>query len=381
MSADATGYVIRHSPHTGAEFLCLMMLADSVNDQNDNEFWMSVTNLARKSRVSRSTASEAVKALVADGWIEVLEGTRNPDGSPTGRPGRYLFMYPENLDVVFETRKRGVTAHTTGGVTAETTGVSSDRAGGDRRDDNITQGEPNSETISRPSSSTTDTLPPTESDKELVQRFVKMLRDDGDSIVMDAVDADPRANEILDMARRIAEQPQRMIDRSPIDRFPDGPPRKLCLFFHQQLMIACPTMKSPTISKRWFDEAERMLRIDKRGRDEIRETIEWIFTDPAGSFWISNCQSIPTFRRQYDKIRAQMAYRPAAASRRSSSVQQHSPVAPPQFDGTGAVSGAYRAWELEDRRTQKVQFFEEVGTDGIEEARAAGRLPAWWDEV
>ena len=51
------------SPSSGALFLVELMIADSVNDQNGNVFWMSNVNLARKARVSRETANRCVAAL------------------------------------------------------------------------------------------------------------------------------------------------------------------------------------------------------------------------------------------------------------------------------------------------------------------------------
>ncbi len=51
------------SPSSGAMFLVELMIADSVNDQHGNVFWMSNVNLARKARVCRETANRCVAAL------------------------------------------------------------------------------------------------------------------------------------------------------------------------------------------------------------------------------------------------------------------------------------------------------------------------------
>ncbi len=42
---------------------------------------------------------------------------------------------------------------------------------------------------------------------------------------------------------------------------------------------------------------------------------------------------------------------------------------------------AYRIWEREQRAAMKADMIDEIGEAGIEEARAADRLPPWWDEV
>ena len=71
MSIQAMSNVIGSHGHgyqdgssaTGAVFLVELMIADSVNDQHGNVFWMSNVNLARKARVSRETANRCVAAL------------------------------------------------------------------------------------------------------------------------------------------------------------------------------------------------------------------------------------------------------------------------------------------------------------------------------
>jgi len=51
------------SPSSGSLFLVELMIADSVNEQNGNVFWMSNENLAKKARVSRETANRCVNLL------------------------------------------------------------------------------------------------------------------------------------------------------------------------------------------------------------------------------------------------------------------------------------------------------------------------------
>lgn len=120
MSSDAVGWTIRHSPFRGSTLLVHLMLADVANDQNDNELWMALGNLAKKARCSRSTASEAVGKLTVGGFLECL----NPDAA-TGAPIPYRFLFPD-VAVVFETRRKpkagkggGVRKADTPPVTAE----------------------------------------------------------------------------------------------------------------------------------------------------------------------------------------------------------------------------------------------------------------------
>lgn len=80
------GWVFRHSPFTGVTFAVHLAIADSVNDQNDNEFWMAQGNLAQKARVSRRSAQRAVDELIEKGHLVLLE-----DNSKAGTPNRYRF--------------------------------------------------------------------------------------------------------------------------------------------------------------------------------------------------------------------------------------------------------------------------------------------------
>ena len=99
MSADATAWVFRHSPLRGSELIVHLAIADSVNDQNGNEFWMAVGRLAEKSRQERRTAGRAVASLVEAGFLTILE-----DNSTRRKPSRYRFEFPETVHVVYETR-------------------------------------------------------------------------------------------------------------------------------------------------------------------------------------------------------------------------------------------------------------------------------------
>ncbi len=87
MSADATGLVWKWSPYQGAPFIVHLAVADVVNDAHGNEFWMSVPALAKKARVGRSTAFDALKHMIEDGFLARLES-----GQDEGKPSRYCFL-------------------------------------------------------------------------------------------------------------------------------------------------------------------------------------------------------------------------------------------------------------------------------------------------
>lgn len=112
MSAEATGWVYRHSPFKGAAFTVHHAIADSVNDQNDNEFWMAQENLADKARLSPRAVREAVTALLDGGYIEPIDGEMlDPERRrKAGRPTRWRFLFPDDAAIVYETRKRRTSA-------------------------------------------------------------------------------------------------------------------------------------------------------------------------------------------------------------------------------------------------------------------------------
>lgn len=100
MSADATGWVYGHSPYTGVTFQVHHAVADSVNDQNGNEFWMTKPKLAIKARTSVASAKRAMETMVADGFLEQLteSGGRGPS--------RYVFLFPD-VPVIYDARSTG----------------------------------------------------------------------------------------------------------------------------------------------------------------------------------------------------------------------------------------------------------------------------------
>ena len=94
------GWVYRHSPYTGAVFQVHQAVADSVNDQHANEFWMTKGKLASKARTSVASAKRAMTTLCEGGYLELLEES-------AGRgPSRYRFLYPET-PVVYDARGTG----------------------------------------------------------------------------------------------------------------------------------------------------------------------------------------------------------------------------------------------------------------------------------
>lgn len=94
MSSEALGHAWRYSSHRGPTFLVLIAIADIVNDANGNEFWMSLDNLAKKTRMARSTVAEAMKEIEESGWVERVK-------SDPGKTVRYRFVLDWEREIVW----------------------------------------------------------------------------------------------------------------------------------------------------------------------------------------------------------------------------------------------------------------------------------------
>ena len=110
MSAEATGWVYRYSPFVGVTFWVHHAIADSVNDQHENLFWMGQCKLAKKARVSRRSAQRALALLLDAKFVELVE-----EGKDAGESNLYRFLFPD-IPVVYNSREianaaRGVRRH------------------------------------------------------------------------------------------------------------------------------------------------------------------------------------------------------------------------------------------------------------------------------
>lgn len=90
---------------------------------------------------------------------------------------------------------------------------------------------------------------------------------------------------------------------------PDAPQKKvevkknevaaaLALFFFQILQHENPNMKQPNL-KAWTKSIERILRIDKRDPEKVRELMLWSIGD---EFWHKNILSPDKLRKHYDRL-------------------------------------------------------------------------------
>lgn len=72
-------------------------------------------------------------------------------------------------------------------------------------------------------------------------------------------------------------------------------------------LIEANGSRKPAITARWKDAARRLLETDRRPFSEAIAVVRWSQQD---EFWRANVLSMPTLRRQYDRLRLQMQRTP-----------------------------------------------------------------------
>jgi hypothetical protein len=95
MSAEAVGWVFRHSPYSGDALVIHLALADVANDLHGNEVWLMRAAIAEKSRCSISTVARTLRVMCDDGYLTVLE-----EGRGRGNPTRYRFVKVSQADTL-----------------------------------------------------------------------------------------------------------------------------------------------------------------------------------------------------------------------------------------------------------------------------------------
>lgn len=107
MSAEATGWVWKNSPYTGAQLLVHLAIADVVNDVHENELWMSVGSIATKAKVARSTVSDTLLDMCGRRLIERLTS-----GKAERKPSRYKFLFTSPLTDITSPESGHITKRT-----------------------------------------------------------------------------------------------------------------------------------------------------------------------------------------------------------------------------------------------------------------------------
>lgn len=90
MSGKALAYAFDHSPYKGTKKLIHVAIGDVVNDAHENTFWMANANLATKCSCDRVTVNKALREMVEDGYLEVLD-----DSMGRSKTVKYRFIFKE----------------------------------------------------------------------------------------------------------------------------------------------------------------------------------------------------------------------------------------------------------------------------------------------
>jgi hypothetical protein len=105
-----------------------------------------------------------------------------------------------------------------------------------------------------------------------------------------------------------------------------GPgPIALCRRLGELIVCNDPKAKPPTYSKRWLDAARLLVDSDGRHFEEALAVLEW---SQADEFWKTNILSMPTFRKQYPRLRMRW-------------IQERQPSAAAALVSTAELIGAY----------------------------------------
>lgn len=73
---------------------------------------------------------------------------------------------------------------------------------------------------------------------------------------------------------------------------------RLCILLAD--LVQANGSRRPTVTVRWRQECDRLMRIDGRSARQVENAIRWSQADP---FWCTNVLSMPTLRKQYDRLR------------------------------------------------------------------------------
>jgi hypothetical protein len=78
MSGEAIKWVIKNSPYEGGVFTVHLIMAASVDEFTGNKIQLSERTLAQKARCSARTVRRAKAQMLADGFLDLIDGSHGP---------------------------------------------------------------------------------------------------------------------------------------------------------------------------------------------------------------------------------------------------------------------------------------------------------------
>jgi hypothetical protein len=80
-------------------------------------------------------------------------------------------------------------------------------------------------------------------------------------------------------------------------------PARLTNYFRKKILLNNPTYRFQSSEKKWDVVFDRMIRLDKRHPESIKNLIRWVQQD---EFWLTNCLSPSKLREKYDELTMKM---------------------------------------------------------------------------
>jgi hypothetical protein len=246
MSVEAITWAFATEQPTLGTRLVLLALADHAGRRGDDEkmvAWPSVATLARKARLSKRATQYALRSLAEMGLIE------QADYSPKGTAIYELRMGVQNLHPTHS----GGEASFTGGV--------------------------------QPASPEPSIEPSVEEGS------------------IEPSSSEPLADVVKESLRPTSTNGNGTPPPSPAAPPSPGPgpgPFALCRRLAELMLANDPKAKVEPESKRWLDAARLLVDADGRHFEEALAVLEWSQQD---EFWRTNVLSMPTFRKQYPRLR------------------------------------------------------------------------------
>jgi len=108
---------------------------------------------------------------------------------------------------------------------------------------------------------------------------------------------------------REREKERKKLPRQRIAYAEDSTPYRMAIYFHNKIMAFAESIGKAHLVRdadmqKWADSCRKILELDKRDPNEVRELIDWVTADP---FWQQNVLSPDKLREKYTDLAMRMA--------------------------------------------------------------------------
>lgn len=271
VSVHVSSWCWLHSHASGTDRLVLLAIADMANDDGEDA-WPSYPTLATRCLVSEKTIQRSIQRLAELGELGVERmGGPVGRGRTNQRPNKYRFP-------AYQAFRKG--SHP----------VPPSPPGSSQADPSYPVGSSQSD-YPYPVETRQIDLP---SDPERVDTTGQRV----DTAVTSYPSLDPSL-EPDSTSKSTSKKTSKTAARSRRDQVPRPDVDQLCELLHAELV---GNKVLHTVGEKWRTAARLLLDRDQRPLDEAIELIGWA---THHRFWTSTIHCMPSFRKQYDKLRIQ----------------------------------------------------------------------------